>query len=384
MNINRLAIALLLVLTLTAAAQDRPRLVVHEWGTFTSVSGSSGVALEWRPLAGPSDLPSFVYDATRPRPTTGPSDYDPRQRKKRMVCTVRMETPVLYFYADKETRVSVKVDFPKGKITEWYPAAREAGSTIDWGTISVLPGAAPELPTEKGESHYYPARETDAAPVRVGTQHEKFLFYRGAGTFDLPLKAGLDKGQVRVDNATKHRWSRLFLVNVKNGRLAYTVREPGSHKADEIWLTPIPSKESSVQALAADVVKTLTEEGLYRREAEAMVKTWRDTWFADKGMRVFYVVPRRITDELLPLTVSPAPTECVRVLVGRAEIITPEMEKGVLADVERLGSDSFDEREDAMKSLRRIARFIEPILKRALETATDAEVKARLKTLLGG
>lgn len=30
-----------------------------------------------------------------------------------------METPVIYFYTDKDTRVSVKVDFPKGWITEW-------------------------------------------------------------------------------------------------------------------------------------------------------------------------------------------------------------------------------------------------------------------------
>ena len=39
-------------------------LVVHEWGTFTSVSGSDGVSLEWRPLSGPSDLPSFVYGSS--------------------------------------------------------------------------------------------------------------------------------------------------------------------------------------------------------------------------------------------------------------------------------------------------------------------------------
>ena len=34
-----------------------------------------------------------------------------------------METPVVYFYTDRETKVSVKVDFPRGWITEWYPFA---------------------------------------------------------------------------------------------------------------------------------------------------------------------------------------------------------------------------------------------------------------------
>ena len=44
------------------AGGDEPAgLVVHEWGTFTSVVGGSGVALEWRPLADRTDLPSFVY-----------------------------------------------------------------------------------------------------------------------------------------------------------------------------------------------------------------------------------------------------------------------------------------------------------------------------------
>src|SRR5947209_735959 len=37
------------------------RLIVHEWGTFTSIAGKDGVALEWRPLNGPSDLPKFVH-----------------------------------------------------------------------------------------------------------------------------------------------------------------------------------------------------------------------------------------------------------------------------------------------------------------------------------
>ncbi|HKP10993.1 MAG TPA: hypothetical protein VJZ91_02745, partial [Blastocatellia bacterium] len=37
-------------------------LTVHEWGTFTAIAGRDGRPVEWRPLVGPSDLPSFVYD----------------------------------------------------------------------------------------------------------------------------------------------------------------------------------------------------------------------------------------------------------------------------------------------------------------------------------
>ncbi len=30
-------------------------LTVHEWGTFTSIAGEDGMAVEWKPLAGPDD-----------------------------------------------------------------------------------------------------------------------------------------------------------------------------------------------------------------------------------------------------------------------------------------------------------------------------------------
>ena len=44
--------------TKAAAGND---LIVHEWGTFTSIAGKDGVALEWRPLNGATDLPKFVH-----------------------------------------------------------------------------------------------------------------------------------------------------------------------------------------------------------------------------------------------------------------------------------------------------------------------------------
>src|SRR3989449_3921212 len=137
------------------------RLVVHEWGTFTSIAGKDGVALEWRPLNGPPDLPKFVH-------TIQEGDAGLRNaRKADLTAVVRMETPVIYFYSNNEMDVSVKVDFPKGKITEWYPQARDVGTSIDWGRLKVIPGAAVNLPVEYRESHYYPARETDSAPVQI-------------------------------------------------------------------------------------------------------------------------------------------------------------------------------------------------------------------------
>ena len=35
-------------------------LTAHEWGTFTSIAGKVGQAVEWSPLTGSTDLPAFV------------------------------------------------------------------------------------------------------------------------------------------------------------------------------------------------------------------------------------------------------------------------------------------------------------------------------------
>ena len=84
-------------------------LAVHEWGTFTSIAGPDGQAVQWSPLTGSTDLPGFV------------EQFQKGGYKVGLRGTVRMETPVLYFYAPAEQTVSVKVSFSKGVITEWYP-----------------------------------------------------------------------------------------------------------------------------------------------------------------------------------------------------------------------------------------------------------------------
>jgi hypothetical protein len=69
---KRIIFALTLILTISLSDYYRPEtveaipspndLVVHEWGTFTSIAGRNGTAVDWRPLDGASDLPKFVYN----------------------------------------------------------------------------------------------------------------------------------------------------------------------------------------------------------------------------------------------------------------------------------------------------------------------------------
>jgi hypothetical protein len=296
---------------------------------------------------------------------------------------VRMETPVIYFYSNNDMDVSVKVDFPKGKITEWYPQARMVRTGIDWGRFKVMPGAPLTFPAEYSPSHYFAARETDSAPVQVCStdgkpgQQEKFLFYRGVGTFDLPLSVKLAGDKILLTNRSKNEIAHLIIFENRGGKIGY-------RKLDAFMgetMSERPTLDGNIDLLISDLKQTLVASGLYEKEAEAMIKTWRTSWF-EEGMRVFYVLPREITDTVLPINIDPKPTQLVRVLVGRAEVITPEMEKSVQRQVEMLGDPSPRVREEARLAIRKYGRFSEPILKRILANERNEPMRKRLGELI--
>jgi hypothetical protein len=379
----------------TEARSKTADLVVHEWGTFTSISGKNGVALDWRPLNGSSDLPGFVY-------TEGENDgfrltYESRlDGKSKKLVKVRMETPVIYFYAKEEMDVSVSVSFPNGQITEWYPQAsvvnQNAGAgekgtfgtnVINWGTIRLLPNEKPDFLREAADSHYYPARETDAVPIQVCNadktkiEKEKFLFYRGVGNFALPVGAKIADRNLTLTNLGREGVKNLIVFENQGGRIGYQFVETLDKNAS----VERPETGKTLEEVFEELEKILVGEGLYSKEAKAMIETWKDSWF-EEGLRVFYVLPTRATDRILPLRVEPQPKEVVRVLVGRAEIITPEMEKEVRRQVGLLKNSSAQIREKAQAELRTRGRFYEPILKIILESEKDAQVREQLQKLI--
>ena len=82
---------------------------------------------------------------------------------------------------------------------------------------------------------------------------------------------------------------------------------------------------------------------------------------------------------VLPLTIQPTPTQVVRVLVGRTEVITPEMEKSVRDKVSLLSSPSSKVREEARLAIQKYGRFSEPILKRIMEGEKNPVVRTRIE-----
>jgi hypothetical protein len=114
------------------------------------------------------------------------------------------------------------------------------------------------------------------------------------------------------------------------------------------------------------MVSALVSAGLFEPEAAAMVKTWRDSWFTEEGTRVLYVLPRSWTDDILPLALSPRPDRLVRVMVGRAEIITPGVQAALRDALTRAENGDVAARRQAGRTLQKLGRFAGPALGLAL------------------
>ena len=359
-----------------------PGITVHEWGTFTTVAGVDGHAVNWLPLAGPTDLPCFVEHfrgnlLAKFAPNATPNSNYALVRKS-VVSRVRMETPVLYFYASRDTTASVRVRFHHGIMTEWYPHAtmdeaaaisrplqdaRQVG-LIEWPEVQIHPKAERRYPTERGESHYYAARATDASPVTVGAQNEGFLFYRGIGDFDAPITAvPLGDSALRLANISGESLGNVVIFSRRGNTMGYRVVGDPRNGA----VIAEPAMNGSLPVLLEELQTMLVNAGLFQREASAMVNTWRDSWF-EEGTRVFYIMPRATVDGILPLEVKPVPTQSARVFVGRIEIITPGMEAAVQRGLEA----------NNVEGLNAYGRFLGPITDRLLTRTTSASLRARI------
>jgi hypothetical protein len=70
------------------------------------------------------------------------------------------------------------------------------------------------------------------------------------------------------------------------------------------------------------------------------------------------------------------------VLVGRTEVITPELEKSVQQQVNLLSDASPRVRATARQTIQKYGRFSEPILKSILEKEHNEEIRERLRQLI--
>ena len=353
-----------------------PGLVAHEWGTFTSIAGESGQAVDWLPLNNPSDLPSFI------------EHFRGSGFKAGVNGKIRMETPVLYFYSTHDATIDVSVSFFHGLITEWYPLAthiepsasvknaalfqRESNGSISWKSVNVQPSAERTFLQEPQPSHYYAARATTASPLHISTekgeQQEKFLFYRGVSLASPPLSAlVLPNGQIEAMNQSSGEIPELILFECRGQKVGYHEIESVREGA----LLDPPVLDASVDSLLPHLEAALVSAGLYSEEAHAMLESWKDSWF-EEGSRLIYIVPDSFVENILPLMIDPQPAAIHRVFVGRMELVTPATQKNIETAAAA----------DDQATLAKYGRFLAPIIEIMLRKETDPALAADLRKAL--
>jgi hypothetical protein len=311
--------------------------------------------------------------------TSKPLTYE--EARTQLWGKVRMETPVIYFYSPTEYDAHVAVHFPRGVITEFYPSPLSAEApfttmtlrnpahvhTVRWN-VKVSPSQA-ELYANGGEaSHYYAARATDATPLRSGGEAEKFIFYRGVANFDVPVRALSTPGDsiLVVNTIAESKIPAVMVFENRGGRMGF--RSIGA--VDRYTTVARPALDSDVTTIRKDLHRLLVNAGLYPKEATAMLDTWRDSWF-EEGLRVFYLMPSKSVDAVLPLQITPAPTSTSRVFVGRMEIIDRTTTRIVRAALEA----------NDMATLGRYARFLGPIADRIMIGGVDDATANRISVV---
>ena len=405
----------------TSAAYAGHGFVVHEWGTDTIVVGSDG-SLQRGLHHEEEDLPAFVYDRIKEGTLLG-AQFSP-------AVTIKMETPVTYFYSDQPLTARAQVAFPQGVLTQWYPGVTNfsppiaapdsvmdqvplvyadpvldvnfpyrieqcrkdvsaiAGGLLDWGTFSVLPRGTdiakdqPAAPLEKFGWSY--ARAVDSNPLRMQNgEAERFLFYRGLGDFDLPVSVhALGAGQVTVQNLNSEPLAQVFVLNVDGTSGAFS-QHPAGVAAGSTLSAVAPDLEQGqpldvyAEQLGVAVTAALDTSGLFHDEAVAMVNTWKRQWFRTPGTRILFLMPQSWTDRSIPLTIDPKPEDLRRVMLIRVEVITPEQERADVSAVALFGSDPVA----AKAHFAALGRFAEPRLRRALALDQDATGAAYLATI---
>lgn len=370
----------------------------REWGTFTTISGSDGVALPWwtPTLEGPAVLPEFVRGVPSFTKTMAPS-------------LMRMETPVIYFYATSPMSVNVGVDYPNGRLTEAFPSANlqlpgvnpAAGSPFpkySW-RVELLPptsiNAAPIPPVRNHGAHYQHARDVPEAWIVRGEsslsdapkgpkQTEKFIFYRGTGGGTLPLAVMLTKDASALVTSWTQMTTDAYFIQIKDGSIRWRKTNIAFSQTQIQKQTPIkieaPDLSQDVEQLEASLRQTLIDARLSEKEAAAMVATWTEAWLREEGNRLLYLLPRSWIDSTLPLTMKPKPAKLERVFVARAELFSPEQEKRLTEIFRHSSSDEALARDLADLHL---GRFAPAALERAVKLG-ESELRsafARVSTI---
>lgn len=351
-----------------------PPLVVHEWGTITTRHLSNGTPQGRLNLIRPTEvLPDFVhrYEPAQTRGNLQNSLAKTPLTPGRPDVTMRLETPVVYFYppagSGSVPPFDVSVRFRGGVVNEFYPSASasvavdaervaskmNAGLINSWWDGGVLDNyvvgslrwtgvslkESVRLPRTSSPVWLAPRQVRSSGVVLPSGEGEKYLFYRGVAHLDALVQTELSESDVRLRAPTRLLWldepamtiSNLWLVDIRpNGSAAFRQREgirlaknaPSQELGRIPRFGPQDYSAGGLASVRTSMKQSLLAAGLFEDEADAMLETWKESYFGSPGLRIFYLVPGLWVDHFLPLQIS-VPHELTRVLVGRIDLLPP-------------------------------------------------------------
>ncbi len=196
---------------------------------------------------------------------------------------------------------------------------------------------AVELPRTDSDVWLTPRNVNATNVVALSGEGERYLFYRGVAHLEALVQTKLSQSEVWFRSPEHLQWlkgqsatlSKLWFADIR-GKDTADFRE----QQNLILVTKDPSAElvhfplfsendisyRNWKTLRAAMKKELVTSGLYEDEADAMLNTWKDSYFETPGLRVFYIVPKEWLDYFLPLQVS-VPHQITRVFVGRIDLL---------------------------------------------------------------
>lgn len=346
----------------TAGAGSLAPLVVHEWGTFTSFQDAKGATISGINVDD-EPVPGFVHrlgDVTIFGLNARPATWSQGAPSCHPDVTLRLETPVLYFYPPagwQPQPLDVQAEFTGGWLTEFYPAATATGagfpktlndqarSSLTWRQVTLDPAASALMPQTSSHVWLAPRKVQATVVLNPETREaEKYLFYRGVGHLDAPVlirerQAGFDIA-LRPGQFELTALPRVWLVDVlPGGAVRYLTLDGGGRSISAAFPAAVGGMASQLPDLRRELAAALIAQGLFADEAAAMLDTWRLSYFESEGLRAFFLLPRSWTDARLPLKIS-TPADVTRVMVGRVELVSAH-QRAMLAKLQSLPDTSF-------------------------------------------
>ncbi len=386
------------------------RQEVHEWGVFAVHDdlelANADMRAEW------AALPKFVFGQTAGREL--PINY---------AGEAIVLKPVVFFHASEPLAVELRVDFPGGLPTVWWPRTVYPSYQFD-----ACPGDAKKKEPHRHLEWHVQLKEPpkgqkiDAQPLAVEKGHwietlravkaddvfskrndfgggnrlfegdlpnpqlerERFIYYDGLVPIGKRIAVTVENGKVLVASLVKHSVHDVTVVDRRTPdhiRVARLAKFEADTKPTALEFHEVEAKDWP-QAGLVTLTKQLKDAGLFEDEARALADVWKQEFFQAEGLTLFYRLPQEEYEKLLPMKLKPRPEKLVRVGLVLQPHCEPDLAERVADFANDLGNEDFEKRERAQESLEKIGRAAFVHLRRVRLTIKSPEALRRIDDML--